>query len=106
MRLIVTKFHRGEGQFPLFPKGSVVKLKAECPQYLNWFECEIDGYSTYAPRHFIQQNQLIRDYNPTELVANENDIVELLELHYEWALVQRNSEIGWLPCNILVSEKG
>lgn len=106
MRLTVTKSHQGEGQFPLFPKGSVVNIKAECSQYPNWLACEIAGYDTYVPRHFVEQNQLVRDYNPTELVVTKNEIVELLELYYEWALVQRNDEVGWLPCEILVSKKG
>lgn len=99
--LTTTQAHQGEGQFPLFSCGSQVKQVSACEHYLNWFQCEIEGYLTYVPLHFIQDGKLIRDYNPTELSVRENELVRLLELHYEWAMVQRESEVGWLPCKIL-----
>ncbi|QIM61862.1 hypothetical protein A1D29_00205 [Pasteurellaceae bacterium Orientalotternb1] len=103
MKLVTVEAHQGEGQFPLFPKGSEVKVLAECPNYQGWLNAKIANYQTYVPKHFIQQNQLVIDYNPTELVIAENEVVELIELHYEWALVQQDSQIGWLPCKILKS---
>lgn len=103
MQLITTKVHQGEGQYPTFAKGSAVKLIAACEKFANWYAAEIDGYSLYITRDFVENEQLSCDYNPTELVVSEGEMVELLELHYEWALVRRNQEIGWLPCNILKS---
>lgn len=101
MQLITTQAHQGEGTFPLFPKGSAIHLLAQCKSYANWYKCEIEGHQFYAPIHFIENNRLLVDYNPTELVVTENEIVELIELHYEWALVKKNEQIGWLPCEIL-----
>ena len=101
MQLITVNDHQGESKFPLFPKGTAVKILAECENYPNWLSAEIEGHFVYVPDHFIEKNQLVIDYNPTELVVEKGEVVELLELHYEWALVQKENEIGWLPCKIL-----
>ncbi|HHW7507775.1 TPA: hypothetical protein ACU21B_001626 [Mannheimia haemolytica] len=101
MKLLVSHFHQGEGKFPTFSAGTAVRLGSECVNYPNWFACEIDGWKTFVPSHFISENKLICDYNPTELVAAQGERVELLELHYQWAIVKRENEIGWLPCEIL-----
>lgn len=103
MKLITTQPHQGEGVFPTFPKGTEVAIIAECRRYPHWLSCMIDGFSTYVPRHFVMHKRLVQDYNPTELVVSENEVVELLELHYQWALVKRHNEVGWLPCEILTS---
>lgn len=103
IKLITIEAHHGEGQYPTFAQGSEVKVIAACEKFANWYAAEIDGYSLYITRDFIENGRLRCDYNPTELVVEKNEVVELLELHYEWALVQRNDEIGWLPCEILKS---
>lgn len=104
MQLITTSAHQGEGAFLTFEQGTDIKLISACERYLNWYQAEIQGHLTYVPTHFIEQGKLVCDYNPTELVVRENEIVELLALHYEWALVKRENEIGWLPCRILKSK--
>lgn len=103
MELKVIANHQGEGVFPTFKKGSCVNMKAPCREYLNWYVCEIEGYSTYIPVHFVEDNQLLVDYNPTELVIQANEVVELSELHYQWALVRYKNQVGWLPTQILKS---
>ena len=103
MKLKVIANHQGEGVFLTFKKGTFVKIKTPCVEYPNWYVCEIDGYNTYIPIHFVENNQLLVDYNPIELVIQANEIVELLELHYEWALVRYKKQIGWLPTQILKS---
>lgn len=103
MRLITTQAHQGEGIFPTFKQGVEVKLISACERYLHWYQAEMEGYTTYIPIHFVEHGKLVCDYNPTELVAHANESVELLELHYEWALVRREHEVGWLPCKILKS---
>ncbi|QIM64191.1 hypothetical protein [Frederiksenia canicola] len=103
MKLITVKSHQGEGQFPRFPKGCAVNILAKCAHYENWLQAEIAGYQVYVPSHFVDDNQLVIDYDPTELVIGENEVVELLELHYEWAVVKQGDKVGWLPCQILKS---
>lgn len=101
MKLLVSKNHLGEGVFSTFLAGTEVKIKAECSRYPNWFACEISGYQTFVPSHFVVDNKLACDYNPTELVVEKGEIVELLALHYQWVIVKRGVDIGWLPCEIL-----
>ncbi|AHG74294.1 hypothetical protein QMO40_03565 [Mannheimia bovis] len=103
MKLKITVDHKGEGAFPLFKQGSKIHLGKECDRYPNWFSCEIAGYTTYVPRHFVAQGKLLCDYNPTELAVKKDEIVNLIELCYGWAIVERDKDVGWLPCDILIS---
>ncbi|WP_086351118.1 hypothetical protein [Candidatus Enterococcus clewellii] len=104
MKLVVTERHLGEGIFPVFSAGSKVTELNPCKKYKNWTAGTIDGYPTYLPLDYLNKDILTRDYNPTELVASENSIVELLEVVYEWALVKnQDGSIGWLPFEILKS---
>ena len=100
---VTTSYTIEEGIFPTFVKGTEIKALTPCRKYPNWYACEIEGYHTYEPEHFVRANHLVTDYNPTELAVVKGDIVELLELHYQWALVSKGKEIGWLPCEILVT---
>jgi hypothetical protein len=104
MKLVVTERHLGEGIFPTFSAGAKVTKLSPCEQYDNWTAGTIEGYATYLPLDYLDKDTLIRDYNPTELVAAENSIVELLEVVYEWAVVQnQEGMIGWLPFQKLKS---
>lgn len=104
MKLVVTERHLGEGIFPAFPAGAKVTELIPCNKYKNWTAGTIDGYATYLPLDYLDKDTLVREYNPTELVAAENSIVELLEVVYEWALVENNDGvIGWLPFEKLKS---
>lgn len=104
MKLVVTERHLGEGQFPVFPAGAKVTELVPCKQYKNWTAGTIEGYATYLPLDYVDKDTLIRDYNPTELIAAENSIVELLEVVYDWAFVENKEGMtGWLPFQKLKS---
>ncbi len=105
MKLKVIENHIGEGQFPMFIKGTQVNNLQPCAVYPNWFSCEIEGYKTYVPSHFVENNTLLVDYNPTEIDIEANELVELLELHYQWAVVSYKDAIGWLPVEKLRTEE-
>ena len=98
MKLVVTKRHLGEGIFPTFEAGTKVHALSPCKHYHNWTAGTLNGYETYLPMDYIDGGVLMRQYNPTELVATENSVVELIEVVYEWALVKdAHGTIGWLP---------
>lgn len=101
--LRVVTNHSGEGIFPTFKKGTKVECLAPCKEYPNWFSCKIDQYNTFVPIDFVENNCLLCDYNPTELIVKQGDEVVLLSIYYQWAIVQKENEIGWLPCHILTS---
>ncbi len=104
MKLLVVDAHEGEGVFPLFAKGTAVEYLAQCKNYEHWFACRMNGIETYAPDTICKNGVLIQDYNPTELVAEANDVVELLEVAFEWMYVKNSSgEVGWIPAAKLVS---
>ncbi len=52
MKLYVSQNHRGEGEFPTFPKGTRVVNLSPCSNYPNWFSCEIGGMKTYVSADF------------------------------------------------------
>ncbi|MGF6148216.1 Uncharacterised protein [Kingella potus] len=92
---------RAGGVFPTFAKGSAVENLAPCPQYPNWFACRIAGRDTYVPACFVADGRLLCDYNPTELRVSKGDKVMLAAVCYQWALVGKDGETGWLPFEIL-----
>ncbi len=79
-------------------------MKDEGSHYLHWFACEIDEYQTYVPEVFVCDGTLIRDYNPTELVQNEGDILKVQEIIYSW-LIATNADgvTGWIPAESVIS---
>ena len=105
MKAKVVKAHLGEGQFPTFKKGTAVKLAREsCAHFLHWRPCEIEGYETYVPEAFVGNGRLLRDYNPTELVQEAGDIVEVEEIVYSWLLAKNEKGItGWIPAEVVLS---
>ncbi len=100
----VIKQHLGEGLFPTFSKGTKVTLKEPCAHFLHWYACEIDGYDTYVPECFVCDGILTRDYDPTELVQEPGDIVEVNEIVFAW-LIATNSKgtTGWIPAESVIS---
>ncbi len=106
MKLYVYQDHKGEGEFPTFRKGTRVDNLSSCSNYPQWFSCDIEGWQTYVPIHFLDRQMLNCDYNPTELAVKEGDVVELLSVHFQWALVIYRGEVGWLPFEILCSPIG
>ena len=104
MKVKVIKEHLGEGQFPVFVEGTPVTMKEECTHYLHWCACDIEGHQTYVPKIFVSNGKLTRDYNPTELIQEVGDIVEVKEIVYAWLLATNNKGItGWIPAEAVVS---
>ncbi len=85
MKVVLVENHSGEGVFPTFSKLSKVEIIEECSFYLNWLKCRIDGLETYIPKNYINSsNELMYDYNPTELVCEEQDEVEVIKIVCGW----------------------
>lgn len=95
--------HKSLGLFPTFKKNTKVKNKTLCNNYSHWFQCTINDYKTYIPDCFLDENDnLIVDYNPTELDTQVGEEVLLITVCYEWALVKNSiNQIGWLPLSKL-----
>jgi len=105
MKVKVIAQHSGEGTFPTFAKGTAVALGNECTHFLHWYPCAIDGHETYVPESFVREGKLIRDYNPTELVAEIGDIFEVQEIVYAWLMATNESGTsGWIPAESVLSE--
>lgn len=83
-------------EFPTFQKGTEVFLSKES-NHFNWYEAEISGKETYVPKHFVTENRLNRDYNPTELAGKIGDIIEVKEIHTRWLLANDGQgNTGWI----------
>lgn len=105
MKVKVIQVHAGEGQFPSFKEGTSVKVgDAECVEFPHWWPCEIEGYKTYIPEVFVVNGKLNREYNPTELVQDIGDILEVREIVNSWLLATNDKgETGWIPAEAVVS---
>jgi len=104
MKVRVIQNHLGEGQFPTFKEGTPVTITKECTHYINWCACEIGEYKTYVPKSFVSDGKLTRDYNPTELICEESDVLEVQEIVYAWLIAVNESGItGWIPAEVVVS---
>ena len=117
MQLLVTESHEGQGEFPLFKKGSAVGGIMSDSDYPNcsydiwgsysnphWLACVIDGQNIFIPDIYVTNGVLNRDYNPTELVVEEGQKVTLLNIVFEWLYVKdETGNEGWLPVNKVVS---
>lgn len=124
MKVKVLQEHRGEGQFPTFPKGTTVTITGEeCNDFLHWYPCEINGHQvperslvtegefcdskplkTYIPDTFISGGVLTRDYNPTELVQNAGDILTVNEIVNAWLFATNETgQTGWIPAKICIT---
>ena len=107
MKLLVTDNHTGEGIFPIFPKGTLVKDIVPCEEVPHWYACTINGIATFIPDIFLTEAILNADYNPTELVLAKGDVVELQRVVYEWLYVKSNDgTLGWFPASKIISIDG
>jgi RimJ/RimL family protein N-acetyltransferase len=105
MRVRVIKQHLGEGSFPTFAKGSAVTIGEECTHFPHWYPCSIQDSETYVPESFVHAGELMRDYNPTELVAEVGDVLEVHEIVYAWLFaVNAKGVSGWIPAESVLSE--
>ena len=77
---VVEKYHGYGGERPIFPtfsKGTKVIITGEMDDdFAHWYPCEIEGHVTFIPANFICDGHLARDYNPTELIQEKDDILE------------------------------
>ena len=107
MQVMLTQDHPGEGKFPLFFKGTPVRITGPgCTHYRGWFPCEIEGYNTYIPDVFITDTVLNRDYDPTELAVRTGDVLDAGEIIYAWLYaVSRDGKAGWVPAEAVISLK-
>ena len=106
MRAVVIKKHTGEGIFPTFAKGTSVSMKDECTHFIHWCACEIEGHQTYVPNGFVNDGKLTRDYNPTELIQDIGDVLEVQEIVYAWLIAANKDGVtGWIPAEVIVSER-
>jgi hypothetical protein len=104
MKVKIIESHTGEGQFPNFKKGTAVTLKEECAGYLHWYACVIEGYQTYVPESFVSGGALARDYNPTELIAQTGDVLDVREIIHSWLVVVNEEGLtGWIPAEKVIS---
>jgi hypothetical protein len=104
MKLIITDNHDGEGNFPVFPKGTAVENIEPCEEFLHWMACSIDNVETFVPDVCVADGKLTEDYDPTEVVLAKGEIVELQRIVFEWLYVKTSAGIsGWLPANKAVS---
>ena len=72
--------------------------------FRDWKTCEIDGHETFVPLSFVKDGKLIRDYNPTEIVAKAGDVLQVIEIVNAWLFVKdKVGTIGWIPAEIVVS---
>ena len=106
MKIQVTRLSRWEhpGYFPVFAKGMPVTLAAEeDAEFLGWHACEADGHEFYAPKGFVCDGKLTRDYNPTELIQKVGDVLELKEIVGAWLMATNEDGItGWIPAECVV----
>jgi hypothetical protein len=99
--------HSGEGEFPTFPKGTNISMGEECTHFRHWYPCTINGHETYVPESYVCDGKLVCDYNPTELIADEGDILEVREIVNAWLIATNSTGItGWIPAESVVSEIG
>ena len=105
MKLLVADNHDGEGKFPLFRKGTVVKNFTPVDEESHWFSCEIEGHSTYIPDTYVADGVLAQDYDPTEIVVTKGQKVDLIAIVFEWLYVEdENGIAGWLPSSKTITD--
>lgn len=104
MNVTVIEHHEGEGQFPTFAKGTIVQNMHACEESRHWMSCVLQGFETYVPDIFVADGVLTREYNPTELVAAQGEVIEVEAIVYEW-LFGKNSKglSGWIPAEKVIS---
>jgi len=95
------------GIFPTFEKGTPVLLATEeDTEYLGWYACDLAGHTSYVPIAFVCDEKLTRDYNPTELIQEVGDLLEVQEIVNAWLLATNDKGVtGWIPAECVVSVK-
>ena len=93
------------GEFPVFVKGTPIEVASdEDTDFLGWYACNIEGYETFVPKVFVSDGKLARDYNPTELIQEVGDILDVQEIINAWLLATNSKGVtGWMPAECIVS---
>lgn len=105
IKVKVIEKHEGEGNFPTFNKGVEVEVIEDCKFYIGWKKCRIEGTETYVPKTIINDNRLKSEYNPTELVCNVGDEIEIIDIVLGWLYGYCNGQCGWIPAYKCSSDK-
>ena len=106
MKLLVMENFDGPawGVFPLFPKGTAFDSVGKDAESPHWCPCIVAGHGFWTPDIYMDHGVLNRDYNPTSLAVEKDQIVTLLDLVFEWLYVKdEHGTEGWLPANIVIS---
>ena len=107
MKVQVVRLGRWDfpGEFPTFKEGTSLMLaQEEDTEFLGWYACDIAEYKTYVPKAFVHNGKLTRDYNPTELIQEIGDILEVQEIVCAWLLATNDKGVtGWIPAACVMS---
>ena len=107
MKVKVTRPSRWDhpGNFPIFKKGTSVAIaEDEDADFLGWHACEIAGHTPYIPKIYVYDGKLTRNYNPTELIQEPGDILEVKEIVHAWLLATNDQGVtGWIPAECVIS---
>lgn len=104
MKVRVVDRHNGEGAFPTFGAGEAVGDLQPCDEYAHWMSCVINGFTTFIPDSFVRDGVLARDYNPTELIADQGEILDIEEIVHGWLYGSNEKGVyGWIPAENVTS---
>ena len=105
LSVIVTVAHQNIGIFPTFPQETEVVVKQSCDKFVDWYLCEILGYTTYISRYLLKDNRLLIDYNPTELDVEINEELEVVAIYGAWLYARDSKRVkcGWIPAEKVTS---
>lgn len=104
MKVVVVDKHDGEGRFPAFKAGEAVHNMQACDESVHWKFCTINGFDTYIPEVFVHNGVLARDYDPTEILIEAGEVLEVEAVVYEWLYVKNAVGIcGWIPAEKVLS---
>ncbi len=105
MKVEVVKKHLGEGVFKTYVKGTKVDILEDCKHFIHWKKCKLENEITYVPGCFVEDSKLKYDYNPTEIVSDEGDTIEVIYIVYAWIYGKNlvSGETGWIPCENVCS---
>ena len=117
MKLKVIEKHNGNGNFPLFKKGTpIIDLEINwlhenssfaiwgCYSDGHWYSCKINDYNTYVPKIYVKNGKLNQDYNPTELIIKKGQTLTLIKIVFEWLYVKdEKGNEGWIPASKVIT---
>jgi len=109
MKVKVIETYQGYGGerpiFSTFSKGTKVIITGDMDNdFAHWYPCKINGEETFVPESFICNDILTRDYNPTELMQEIGDILDVQKIVNAWLIATNaNGVTGWIAAESVVS---